>query len=440
MHPTYWRCTQAFWPEASESDRVFYEAGLNVSSAAAETVIERVLPYFQRSDEHFMSHFQAPPLRDAAPYPAALLGERFAYFADPVFRTYRTYGATFYRDVLERVLTRLVGPPLVGAGLAQERFSALPRRRGDDLILTLLHYVPLRKAIERRRARGSHELRGRTAQVCRKVDRSRPYCSAVPGRRLAWWTFRGLRTSARQGAFAARESGILCGASPKQITYPGVPFLKLKSDYVFHKEAPMTHVDVPEIPRTERLELPAPSTALIVVDMQNDFAHPDGTLYGEDATRIIPVIRGLLEKARAAGVRVVFTQDWHGENDPEFEIWGEHARANTWGAEIVEGLEPLDDETHIRKLRYDAFYGTSLAHLLNLWGVKHTVIVGTVANICVLHTAGSAALRYLDVVVPEDAVAALNPFDKESALRQVTFLYRGEVTKADGITFTQGSS
>ena len=201
----------------------------------------------------------------------------------------------------------------------------------------------------------------------------------------------------------------------------------------------MTNVEIPDIPRTERLELPAANTALIVVDMQNDFAHPDGTLYGEDATRVIPVIAGLLDKARAAGVRVVFTQDWHGENDPEFEIWGEHALADTWGAEIVEELEPREDETRIRKLRYDAFYGTSLEHLLNLWGVTHTVIVGTVANICVLHTAGSAALRYLDVVVPEDAVAALTPFDKESALRQVTFLYRGEVTKADGISFVEST-
>ncbi len=201
----------------------------------------------------------------------------------------------------------------------------------------------------------------------------------------------------------------------------------------------MTNVEIPDISRTERLELPAPRTALIVVDMQNDFAHPDGTLYGEDATRVIPTIQGLLEKARAAGMRVIFTQDWHGDADPEFEIWGEHALADTWGAEIVEGLEPRDDETRIRKLRYDAFYGTSLEHLLNLWGITHTVIVGTVANICVLHTAGSAALRYLDVVVPEDAVAALTDFDKESALRQVTFLYRGEVTKADGITFVQSA-
>lgn len=147
MYPTYWRCTPEFWPEAAESDRVFYEAGLNVSSEEAETIIQRVLPYFQRTDEHFMSHFQAPPVRDAAPHPAALLGERFAYFADPVFRAYRHYGATFYRDVVERVLARLIGPPLVGGGLARTVLS-LPRRRGDDLIVMLLHYVPLRKAIE----------------------------------------------------------------------------------------------------------------------------------------------------------------------------------------------------------------------------------------------------------------------------------------------------
>ena len=198
----------------------------------------------------------------------------------------------------------------------------------------------------------------------------------------------------------------------------------------------MATVELPEISRTAALELPAANTALIVIDMQNDFAHPDGTLYGEEATTITPVIQGLLERARAADLKIVFTQDWHGENDPEFKLWGEHAKAKTWGAEIVEGLEPQENETRIRKLRYDAFYGTELAHLLQLWGISHAVIVGTVANICVLHTAGSAALRYIDVVVPEDAVAALTPFDKESALRQVTFLYQGEVTKAEGIRFT----
>jgi nicotinamidase-related amidase len=197
----------------------------------------------------------------------------------------------------------------------------------------------------------------------------------------------------------------------------------------------MNQVEVPEIPRESEILLPAGVTALVVVDMQNDFVHPEGTLHGGDAAAVIPEISLLLERARDKGVPVVFTQDWHGEDDPEFAIWGEHARAGTWGAEIVDGLTVEPHDAVIRKLRYDAFYGTSLDHLLRLWGTRHLVVTGTVANICVLHTAGSAALRYLEVVMPEDAVAALTPFDKAAALRQATFLYRGRVAAAAAIHF-----
>ena len=197
----------------------------------------------------------------------------------------------------------------------------------------------------------------------------------------------------------------------------------------------MSPVEIPDIPRTERLALAGDATALIVVDMQNDFAHPDGTLFADDARRAVPVIAALVERARAAAVPVFFTQDWHGPDDPEFALWGEHARADTWGARIVDELSPRPEDHNIRKLRYDAFYGTSLDHLLRLRGIRHLVIVGTVANICVLHTAGSAALRFYDVVVVEDGVAALTTFDKLSALRQVTFLYGGRVVPSGGVAF-----
>lgn len=197
----------------------------------------------------------------------------------------------------------------------------------------------------------------------------------------------------------------------------------------------MSPVDVPDIPRSERVVLPAQGTALVVVDMQNDFAHADGALFGDDARRAIPVIAALSERARSAGVPVFFTQDWHEPDDPEFVLWGEHARANTWGARIVDELAPRPGDHRVRKLRYDAFYGTTLDHRLRLRGVRHLVIVGTVANICVLHTAGSAALRFYDVVVAEDGVAALTPFDKASALRQVTFLYGGRVAPGHGVSF-----
>jgi nicotinamidase-related amidase len=135
-------------------------------------------------------------------------------------------------------------------------------------------------------------------------------------------------------------------------------------------------------------------------------------------------------------VPTVYTQDRHGDDDTEFAIWGEHARAGTWGAETVDELRPRDGDEVVRKLRYDAFYGTPLDHLLRRSAVDHVVIVGTVANICVLHTAGSAALRHYDVVLVDDAVGALTDFDAAATARQVTFLYGGRVGGHRGLAFT----
>jgi len=109
---------------------------------------------------------------------------------------------------------------------------------------------------------------------------------------------------------------------------------------------------------------------------------------------------------------------------------------NTWGAEIIDELKPMPDDILIRKRRYDAFFGTDLDYVLR--HVVHAdtlVIVGTVANICVLHTAGSAALNWYNVVVPIDGISALDEFDYYAALRQVTFLYKGILTKVDSIRF-----
>ena len=192
----------------------------------------------------------------------------------------------------------------------------------------------------------------------------------------------------------------------------------------------MTHVDVPDIPRQSELGLPADATALIVVDMQNDFVDEAGALHVPDAAATVPRIHELADRALEAGARLVYTQDWHTEDDREFDVWPRHAVMETWGARIVDGLEPDRADRVIRKLRYDAFYGTPLDHTLRDWGTEHVVVVGTVANICVLHTAASAALRWYDVTLVEDAVSALTPFDLDASLRQLDFLYGGRIVQS----------
>jgi len=200
------------------------------------------------------------------------------------------------------------------------------------------------------------------------------------------------------------------------------------------KGKPLT---IPEYKVVKEVKLSARETALIVVDMQNDFAHPKGSLYVPTTKSAIPAIAKLLQKARKSGAGVVFTQDWHRPDDPEFQIWPVHAVAGSWGAEIIQQLHPKPQETTIQKLRYDAFYGTPLEHILHLKRIQNLVVCGTVSNICVLHTAGSAALRWFKVVMPIDACAALNEFDQQLAIRQISFLYQGILTTSDGVKFQQ---
>ncbi len=199
----------------------------------------------------------------------------------------------------------------------------------------------------------------------------------------------------------------------------------------------MTTVPVPEYEVKDKITLRAKETAVIVVDMQNDFVKPKGKLYVPTAEETIEPIRKLLGKARAHGVKIFYTQDTHYDGDPEFEIWGEHVKHGTWGWQIIDELKPQDGDIVIVKTRYDGFYGTPLDDLLKVYGIKNTVIVGTVANICVLHTAASAALRWYKVVVPMDGVSALTEFDYHATLRQISWLYKGVVVKSvDGIEFT----
>ncbi len=145
--PSYWRAKSGFHPALSRSDRVIYLPGLNVEAPGCEVLAQRALPYFQRTALTFSSHFQAPPMAETEPFSAIVQGERFIYFADPIFQEYRQSGNIAVRDAWREAMRRLIGPAPFGEGLAGTILS-VPRRRGDDLILSLLHYIPTRKALD----------------------------------------------------------------------------------------------------------------------------------------------------------------------------------------------------------------------------------------------------------------------------------------------------
>ncbi|OLD38350.1 MAG: isochorismatase [Armatimonadetes bacterium 13_1_40CM_3_65_7] len=168
--------------------------------------------------------------------------------------------------------------------------------------------------------------------------------------------------------------------------------------------------------------------------MQNDFVKPGGALVVEQAKGTMSAIQRLLALARRSGMVVLYTQDTHDPGDPEFPIWGQHVLRGSWGWQIVDELAPQAGERVIQKLRYDGFFGTPLDHELRMKDIKTVIVCGTVANICVLHTAGSAALRGYKVILPVDAISAITPFDQQVAIRQTSFLYRGVITTSEAIT------
>ncbi|SMP13113.1 cysteine hydrolase family protein [Halobellus salinus] len=182
-------------------------------------------------------------------------------------------------------------------------------------------------------------------------------------------------------------------------------------------------------------------TAVVVVDMQNGFCHPDGSLYAPGSQAAADDVAALLKRARAAGAQVVFTRDVHPPEQfddahyyDEFDRWGEHVVEGSWEAEIVDDLAVEPSDHVVEKHTYDAFYETELDGWLSARGVDELVICGTLANVCVLHTAGSAGLRDYRPVLVEDAIGAIEPDHREYALDHAEWLF-GEVTTREELAF-----
>lgn len=183
------------------------------------------------------------------------------------------------------------------------------------------------------------------------------------------------------------------------------------------------------------------STALVVVDMQNGFCHPDGSLYAPGSEAAVDPVVDLVDRAHDAGVRVVFTRDVHPPEQfadayyyDEFEQWGEHVLEDSWDAELVDELSPTAEDLVVEKHTYDAFFQTQLDGWLTAHGIDDLLFGGTLANVCVLHTSGSAGLRDYRPIMVEDAIGAIEGDHKSYALDHADWLY-GELASLDDVAF-----
>lgn len=158
-------------------------------------------------------------------------------------------------------------------------------------------------------------------------------------------------------------------------------------------------------------------TALVVVDVQNDFTDPEGSLAVADAPAILPEVNARIAACRAAGGLVAYTQDWHPERTPHFATdggpWPVHCVRDTWGAALHPELDV--DGPVVRKGvdGGDGYSGfsvrdpvsgdvtrTELGALLEAHGAARVVVVGLAGDVCVAATAEDAAALGYPTVVP----------------------------------------
>ena len=179
-------------------------------------------------------------------------------------------------------------------------------------------------------------------------------------------------------------------------------------------------------------------TALVVVDVQNDFTDPDGGLAVADAESILPEVNARVAACRGAGGLVVYTQDWHPERTPHFDTdggpWPVHCVRDTWGAAlhplldvdgpiVRKGVDGGDGYSgfSVRDPRSGDVTRTELGSILEERGVERVVVVGLAGDVCVAATAQDAVGSGFATTVPLAAtrMVELNEGDGARAVAEM---------------------
>ncbi len=192
------------------------------------------------------------------------------------------------------------------------------------------------------------------------------------------------------------------------------------------------------------IKLDSQSTALVVVDMENEFCKPRGKLYhSEGVDEVIPRLQHLLERAREAGAQIIFVQSVRYSASPEFIRFGQPPilLKGTWASQLIEELRPKVGEPVVEKNTHDCFHKTEMDPLLERLNIRpeaYAIVVGGInANICVYHAVTGFHIRHYRIIVPLDCCAGW-PAGREMLKTQMSdpaYSYNVTLTQSDEITF-----
>lgn len=173
----------------------------------------------------------------------------------------------------------------------------------------------------------------------------------------------------------------------------------------------------------QAVEIDIDRTALLVVDMLNDFFEEGGAMVLPGGKSLYKPIATLLEAARAKNIPVFWLNQWLRKDDSLFKKRVPHCIVNSWGAEIVESLPQHPEDIIIHKRRYSGFFQTSLDLYLRERNIKYVIVTGVVTNICVRSTVNDAFFLGYEVIVPRDCVEATSPEHQETHLYDINTHY-----------------
>ena len=179
-------------------------------------------------------------------------------------------------------------------------------------------------------------------------------------------------------------------------------------------------------------------TALLLIDLINDFEFPRGDELFRQALPIAPHIAELKKRAAEAGIPSIYINDNFGRWQSNFEQIVSHCLEDgVRGRPFVQQLVPGKRDYFVLKPKHSGFYQTPLELLLKHLGAERVVLAGVSTNSCVLFTANDAYMRDLEIAVPKDCSAACDPKEHEFALEQMKTMLKADLSLSVEIDFTR---
>jgi nicotinamidase-related amidase len=181
-------------------------------------------------------------------------------------------------------------------------------------------------------------------------------------------------------------------------------------------------------------------SALILIDVINDFDFPEGKQLVRHALQAARRISALKRRARRSGTPIIYLNDNFGRWRSDIGSLVKHCLGhNARGRPVVRLLKPTRNDYFVLKPKHSGFFATALEVLLEYLEVKTLILTGFAGNICVLFTAADAHMRDFKLVVPSDCCASNTPMENEQALRHMRTVLHADVRPSDELNLSSGS-